>query len=234
MTLSAPPGESDGRPYHTLYGVTARDPGREAHVSGSRARTRAASTSVGQIGAQSARSSSRARPPKSQTLVTPVTRQVTGWGLDLNVCGGGGIGRRDGLKSHCPKGLWVRIPPAALNCGMRTREEVVAGSDASIAEGPERLRDSSSHRNPAPERCSNWLSAERHHGSGLPRAWRSGISTCPTCGHEAPRSSGTLPIPEYTYLLGVYLGDGCISTERQRVDSRAAPLSGHALRGPDR
>ena len=35
-------------------------------------------------------------------------------------------------------------------------------------------------------------------------------TSCNQCGHEATSSSG-LPIPEYTYLLGMYLGDGCIS-----------------------
>jgi hypothetical protein len=39
---------------------------------------------------------------------------------------------------------------------------------------------------------------------------------CSVCGHERHDFS-SLPIPEYTYLLGVYLGDGCISTNTKGI-----------------
>jgi hypothetical protein len=51
MTLSAPPGESDGRPYHTLYGVSVKIPAGKHTVR--LARTDAGGVvSVGQISAQ--------------------------------------------------------------------------------------------------------------------------------------------------------------------------------------
>jgi hypothetical protein len=41
-------------------------------------------------------------------------------------------------------------------------------------------------------------------------------SSCDQCGHEA-HVYDRLPLPEYTYLLGLYLGDGCISTATKDV-----------------
>lgn len=40
-------------------------------------------------------------------------------------------------------------------------------------------------------------------------------ATCDRCGHKAHRFD-QLP-PEYVYLLGLYLGDGCISEHRRKV-----------------
>jgi hypothetical protein len=70
--------------------------------------------------------------------------------------------------------------------------------------------------------------------TGIPRGtirdWRSGktprrdgfgarissLESCPRCGH--PRHDSTaLPIDEYAYLLGLYLGDGMISRARRDV-----------------
>jgi hypothetical protein len=44
--------------------------------------------------------------------------------------------------------------------------------------------------------------------------WESTVSDCTVCGHGA-HLFDKLPIPEYTYLLGVYLGDGCISRTKK-------------------
>jgi hypothetical protein len=40
--------------------------------------------------------------------------------------------------------------------------------------------------------------------------------SCSVCGHER-HDFAALPIPEYTYLLGIYLGDGCISTSAKGI-----------------
>jgi hypothetical protein len=55
------------------------------------------------------------------------------------------------------------------------------------------------------------------HGE-VPRRHRSpaGGNTCPDCGHDK-HVYDRLPIPEYTYLLGMYLGDGCISRATKGV-----------------
>jgi hypothetical protein len=42
------------------------------------------------------------------------------------------------------------------------------------------------------------------------------IHCCRTCGHPAHRFE-QLPHPDYAYLLGLYLGDGCISAHRRQV-----------------
>ena len=55
----------------------------------------------------------------------------------------------------------------------------------------------------------DWIrDAQRHHR-------RSRQSRCARCGGEAHKLS-RLP-PEYTYLLGLYLGDGCLSRHRRDV-----------------
>jgi hypothetical protein len=40
--------------------------------------------------------------------------------------------------------------------------------------------------------------------------------SCPECGHPA-HDPGALPAESYTYLLGLYLGDGCITTHARGV-----------------
>jgi hypothetical protein len=41
-------------------------------------------------------------------------------------------------------------------------------------------------------------------------------NSCPACGHPL-HDFGTLPASDYAYLLGLYLGDGCISAHRRGV-----------------
>jgi hypothetical protein len=51
----------------------------------------------------------------------------------------------------------------------------------------------------------------------LPRFARPGApGTCPACGHPQ-HNFRQLPLPEYNYLLGLYLGDGCITTHARDV-----------------
>jgi hypothetical protein len=50
----------------------------------------------------------------------------------------------------------------------------------------------------------------------VPRSGTHRLGSCSVCGHER-HDFAALPIPEYTYLLGVYLGDGCISTSKKGV-----------------
>ena len=66
--------------------------------------------------------------------------------------------------------------------------------------------------------------------TGIPRCtvrgWRSGKvprcvrsaapGSCRVCGHPQ-HSFDRLPLPEYSYLLGLYLGDGCITTHARGV-----------------
>jgi hypothetical protein len=70
--------------------------------------------------------------------------------------------------------------------------------------------------------------------TGIPRGtirdWRSGKvprrgplgaripaeNSCPVCGHPA-HNFDELPADDYSYLLGLYLGDGCISANRRGV-----------------
>lgn len=51
-----------------------------------------------------------------------------------------------------------------------------------------------------------------------PRSWHPGMdkSSCPRCGHEAHELAELPPIG-YSYLLGLYLGDGCISEAPRSV-----------------
>jgi hypothetical protein len=51
-------------------------------------------------------------------------------------------------------------------------------------------------------------------GFAARRNYREG--SCPACGNEAHNPS-QLPFPAYPYLLGLYLGDGSISTHRRSV-----------------
>lgn len=59
---------------------------------------------------------------------------------------------------------------------------------------------------------TDWLAGRAPSGRG-----RTGsrIEGCAVCGHET-HVYERLP-PDYTYLLGLYLGDGCISAHRRRV-----------------
>jgi hypothetical protein len=51
----------------------------------------------------------------------------------------------------------------------------------------------------------------------LPRCARTAATdTCRACGHPQ-HDFGQLPLPEYSYLLGLYLGDGCITTHARGV-----------------
>ena len=50
----------------------------------------------------------------------------------------------------------------------------------------------------------------------LPRGRRGAEGGCPACGAEA-HDPGALPQAAYAYLLGLYLGDGCISSHRRAV-----------------
>lgn len=67
--------------------------------------------------------------------------------------------------------------------------------------------------------------------TGIPRGtvrdWRRGLvprgrarlaaaSSCEKCGHSR-HDFELLPGPDYAYLLGLYLGDGCISSHRRQV-----------------
>lgn len=53
---------------------------------------------------------------------------------------------------------------------------------------------------------------------GVPGNRQSGQDSalCPSCGQRRHRF-GELPKEKHAYLLGLYLGDGCISTQRRRV-----------------
>jgi hypothetical protein len=57
-----------------------------------------------------------------------------------------------------------------------------------------------------------WLREKRTVGVALP----AGVETCPSCGHDDHRPD-LLPAPKYAYLLGLYLGDGCISAAPRGV-----------------
>jgi len=50
----------------------------------------------------------------------------------------------------------------------------------------------------------------RHGRTPRRRRLALGIDSCPNCGHELHDLAG-LPAADYAYLLGMYLGDGCIS-----------------------
>lgn len=64
------------------------------------------------------------------------------------------------------------------------------------------------------ETVRDWL-ARRVPAHSRPTDGRSIPATCDRCGHKAHRFD-ELP-PEYVYLLGLYLGDGCISEHRRKV-----------------
>ena len=104
---------------------------------------------------------------------------------------------------------------------MRTKEEVALVLGL-VAEGLNDCEISRRTGIPRPT-VRDWrhgrIPGKQRRRSRLPRAWRSGVATCQACGHER-HIFERLPIPEYTYLLGIYLGDGCISRAR----------SGYALR----
>lgn len=50
----------------------------------------------------------------------------------------------------------------------------------------------------------------------VPRYVRSAAGSCRACGHPQ-HSFDRLSLPEYSYLLGLYLGDGCITTHARGV-----------------
>jgi hypothetical protein len=112
--------------------------------------------------------------------------------------GGGGIGRLDALKTRCPKGR-VGSSPTRRTPEVRHDEEVVCQALALVASG---LND-----------------CEVSRRTGIPRTtirdWRLGRSRLPATAR------GRRPIqPEpksYSYLLGLYLGDGCVSAGPRQV-----------------
>jgi len=55
----------------------------------------------------------------------------------------------------------------------------------------------------------DWLSGR------VPARWTAGTEICSQCGHSV-HDFKDLP-PSYVYLLGIYLGDGCISTHPRAV-----------------
>jgi hypothetical protein len=61
----------------------------------------------------------------------------------------------------------------------------------------------------------NWLAGKLPKHSRVPRPKGEEVRSCETCGHGA-HVFHELP-PEYVYLLGLYLGDGCISAHPKQV-----------------
>jgi hypothetical protein len=98
--------------------------------------------------------------------------------------------------------LWVRIPPAALT-SLRSEKEV-AEVKALAARGLNHCEISRQTEIPR-------STIRREPG----KARKLGRS-CASCGHE-PHVWSELPAHEYSYLLGMYLGDGTISKATRGV-----------------
>lgn len=105
--------------------------------------------------------------------------------------------------------MWVRIPPPALVgiCAVRTAEEV-AKVLALRAENVSALRIAMMTGVPR-STVRDWLAGR------LPRSAQSRAVGCVEC-QGAHHALDELP-GSYVYLLGLYLGDGCISTHPRRV-----------------
>ena len=110
--------------------------------------------------------------------------------------------RARGFESH---------PPHSHSL-MRTKEEVALAL-ALVAEG---LNDCEIGRRTGIPRGTirDWRHGKTPRRRRRRCSWESGISDCDACGHGAHQFD-RLPVPEYTYLLGVYLGDGCISRTKK-------------------
>jgi hypothetical protein len=119
-------------------------------------------------------------------------------------------GRLDGFKIHCPKGR------VGSNPTRRTFHRFVLRSEEEVA-----LVQSLS--------SSGLNHCQIAHNTGIPRStvrqWLAGhiprnarrrVAGCPACGHDT-HDPEDLPRPEYPYLLGPYLGDGCISAAHRGV-----------------
>ena len=91
---------------------------------------------------------------------------------------------------------------------MRTKKKSRSFRPSHV-KGLNQLPNSAPHRNTAPT-VRDWLTRGKLRGRSYHR-----VGSCSVCGHER-HDFATLPIPEYTYLLGIYLGDGCISTIARR------------------
>lgn len=91
---------------------------------------------------------------------------------------------------------------------MRTKEEVALVM-ALAREGMNHCQIARETGIPRPT-VRDWVTGK------TPRSGQHRPGSCLICGHER-HDFGGLPIPEYTYLLGVYLGDGCISTSKKGV-----------------
>ena len=126
-------------------------------------------------------------------------------------------GIRDGLKHHCPKGLWVRIPhPVHMSAA---GDNVVACRTFALP------RSSRARCAPPTAACvtstmrGSTASPSRRSAAGAAstnaKAWTADRHTPAFPAHAAR----TLPInaPAYAELLGWYLGDGYISQGRRGV-----------------
>ena len=119
-------------------------------------------------------------------------------------------------KGPVRKGVWVRIPPRALtvrrprdNSNVRSMEQVHQVA-ALVATG---MNDCEiARRTEIPRRTvMEWRHARRW--EGWPRsAFGAGCLRCG--GHD--HAFDALP-PAYAYLLGAYLGDGCLARSRRGV-----------------
>lgn len=134
--------------------------------------------------------------------------------------------RRDGFKIHCPvRDVWVRVPPRVLrhdvrpdrhHANVRSYEEVDWVRDL-VEKGFNDCAIARLTQLPRPT-VRDWRASRRW----MPRSPIPGISRhrlpttgCDQCG--GPKHDlDDLP-DSYSYLLGLYLGDGCLSKQRRGV-----------------
>jgi hypothetical protein len=107
--------------------------------------------------------------------------------------------RRDkaASKAAARKGVWVRVPPAAPSASLRTEAEIneVKALAATGLNHCEIARQTGIPRSTV----RDWLTGK------LPKR------------RELNPDPSLLPKAEYSYLLGLYLGDGCISKHPRAV-----------------
>lgn len=129
----------------------------------------------------------------------------------------GEIGKRDGLKHHCPQGLVGSSPtPGTLSVGhgrlcfvphvrpQSTVDSALRWSDRGMSDA-----ENAARHGVAVKTIRRWR--RLYQRRGMPRGQPQCTAMCPRCG------DGDLDRVAYAELLGWYLGDGHISKHRRGV-----------------
>src|SRR5437016_564006 len=123
--------------------------------------------------------------------------------------GRGATGRLGVLKRRCPKGR-VGSNPTGRTTSLAVRSHAEFDNVVRLLQGGLNHCEISRRSGIPRGTVRDWA-----HRESAPGAWRSNGST--GCPHCEPDTAPSVPASDYVYLLGLYLGDGCISRDAKGV-----------------